>query len=34
MILKMKAYTLKALVENVVALKDMSAYFREHMGPT
>ena len=32
MILKMKAYTLKALVENVVALKDMSAYFREHMG--
>lgn len=33
MILKMKHYTLKTLVENILTFKDMSAYPREHMGP-
>lgn len=29
----MKTCTLKALVENILTLRDISAYRREHMGP-
>ena len=34
MIFKMNIYTLKTEIENIVTLKDMSAYSREHIGPS